>query len=319
MADRLAQLDRARAASGQFFTRSKAMEDIADRLAQLDKTRIASEQLFTRSKAMEDMADRLAQLDKTRIASEQLFTRSKAMEDMADRLAQLERDNPLAKQLLSQPGYLAAKVSGIAEKAFIGLNLQDAASGLDEATFQSSMAIESNRITSEVVDAAKGSDVAVLLGRLDDIVVRLNRIENPGLRTFLLNHFWSLVGNLIAGIIGFYIALCLPVPTKQAPVPSTPAPVSIQHVRKNLAHEMQFVPELKEYRIVSRKELIVRNGRSSAARRVASLHLGDLVHVIEKRSEWIHIEWREENGDYGAGWVKSKYLISIGNTPRTER
>jgi hypothetical protein len=342
IAERIANMQRSRVASEQIFKRQSAVERLAERVTNLQRARDASEQIFRRQSAVERVADRVASLHRARIASEQIFERQSAadrtaifaqrsssigirsMPQMLEKLAASHRllddfqyspSNPTSHfvhQLLGNQEKLIAKASSIAERVSSSFTSSEFQESSQESSFTDAIEPELAAIADSISGAAVGEDIGVLLDRFDDIVTRLNRIEHPGVRSFLLNHFWALAGNLIAGIIGFYIALCLPNPQTAASTVATPSSVSVRQIRKNLEHDAEILNELNEYRIVNRKQLFVRNGRHRSARRMSTLEVGDLVHAIEKRREWIRIEWREENGEYGSGWVKSKNLVTIG-------
>jgi len=69
---------------------------------------------------------------------------------------------------------------------------------------------------------------------------------------------------------------------------------------------------IKNFRIVSKEGLIVREGKRKDSRMVGQLDVGYIVQILEKRKNWTYILYSDyESNEVIEGWVYTRYLKKI--------
>jgi len=235
-------------------------------------------------------------------------------------LAHREREiNAVAEQMLRRAGPLqlisesgaeqllkAARGSGVQElfERFALIRAEDwAAAG---ATHELKSLVEEAALGVEAaVPKASGQTAAAFLIQLNKAIYE---IADPVVRLMLRVLYDPVFLVVMGAVLAPLAQKCIDLVQDQGRSPRE----VVKEVKPFIAKEAGPLALFAEYRFVGVNTLVVRSGASAGSPRVADLHFGQVIRVLDKRRDFTLVLWSSEDGSVQVrGWVFSRYLKSF--------
>ncbi|EPY2278016.1 hypothetical protein ACXAT3_002768 [Clostridium sporogenes] len=85
----------------------------------------------------------------------------------------------------------------------------------------------------------------------------------------------------------------------------------VKNIKKEFKYENFDNQTLKEYRIVSYNELMIKSDCNMKSKTISKLNVGKVVKILYKNKNWSLIEWESEDENINTGWTLTRYLVRI--------
>jgi hypothetical protein len=135
--------------------------------------------------------------------------------------------------------------------------------------------------------------------QINRLIDAIEKQQSPALMRFFLVVLTIFITAILNNTITFFRELYVP----------TRKPAEIVREIRGVIREVPVIKEeVKDYRIVGKRAVVVWRSRKPKSAIKEELEPGRIVRLIEKQSQWCRVEWYDWNGLAEQGWVKSKYL-----------
>lgn len=162
-------------------------------------------------------------------------------------------------------------------------------------------------IARQVIDDAFDEDSRSIEEQIDRILVELRALREPAVQRILAWLIYPVIVGLVLSVVNpvaeFYI---------KGELSSGDKRQVVKDVSKAITSEVDAPKRLRSFRVVTATALNVRQDNSTKSTIVGTLHLGDVVEIVEKKRKWALVRWESTDGNTSMrGWVYSRYLRII--------
>lgn len=144
-----------------------------------------------------------------------------------------------------------------------------------------------------------------------EIISEIRSLKNPAREKLLTWLIFPIIVGLIFSIVNpiadYYIKSHLDKDKKQA----------AKEIKKYAINVVEDSSELKNYRLVTRDEVNVREKPSFRSKVDRKIYFGQVVIFLAKKRDWALVAWSDDSGELlHKGWIPSKYMSKLAQSDR---